>query len=188
MATSSAASSSSFSVDPITLTEIAYPLELIDMLPHDPSSSASSEVAVVTVTRSRHRQGHAKLPLSGSSEAAAVVRVTHPLFTQEQPSAPTISHLSTRFTSPIQSSPLPPSDRNQFLSHLSLSSVGYSYCFSKLFGERMIDKDFRPSGFAEYMVKDMGMSVDVVEKSENNNKNGVAWCCIGQEVVFGYGG
>ncbi|KAK2634841.1 hypothetical protein Ddye_029633, partial [Dipteronia dyeriana] len=62
------------------------------------------------------------------------------------------------------------------------------YCFSKLFGERMIDKDFRPGGFAEYMVKDMGMSVDVVEKSENNNQNGVAWCCIGQAVVFGYGG
>ncbi|KAK2654904.1 hypothetical protein Ddye_014760 [Dipteronia dyeriana] len=62
------------------------------------------------------------------------------------------------------------------------------YCFSKLFGERMIDKDFRPGGFAEYMVKDMEMSVDVVEKSENSNQNGVAWCCIGQAVVFGYGG
>ncbi|KAK2637124.1 hypothetical protein Ddye_031916 [Dipteronia dyeriana] len=62
------------------------------------------------------------------------------------------------------------------------------YCFSELFGERMIDNDFRPGGFAEYMVKDMGMGVDVVEKSENNNQNGVAWCYIGQAVVFGYGG
>ncbi|XP_031262745.1 probable 3-hydroxyisobutyrate dehydrogenase-like 2, mitochondrial [Pistacia vera] len=36
----------------------------------------------------------------------------------------------------------------------------------ELFGERMIEKDFRPGGFAEYMVKDMGMGVDVVEESE----------------------
>ncbi|KAK2634629.1 hypothetical protein Ddye_029421, partial [Dipteronia dyeriana] len=49
------------------------------------------------------------------------------------------------------------------------------YCFQELFCERMIDKD-------------MGIGVDVVEKSENNNQNGVAWCCIGQAVVFGYGG
>ncbi|KAK2651359.1 hypothetical protein Ddye_011215 [Dipteronia dyeriana] len=49
------------------------------------------------------------------------------------------------------------------------------YCFQELFYERMIDKD-------------MGMGVDVVDKSENNNQNGVAWCCIGQAVVFGYGG
>ncbi|KAK2644016.1 hypothetical protein Ddye_019211 [Dipteronia dyeriana] len=60
--------------------------------------------------------------------------------------------------------------------------------YKELFGERMIDKDFRPGGFAEYMVKDMGMGVDVVEKSENNNQNDVAWCCIGQTVVFGYSG
>ncbi|XP_059653450.1 probable 3-hydroxyisobutyrate dehydrogenase-like 2, mitochondrial isoform X2 [Cornus florida] len=33
----------------------------------------------------------------------------------------------------------------------------------ELFGERMIGRDFRPGGFAEYMVKDLGMGVDVVE-------------------------
>ncbi|KAI9070966.1 hypothetical protein K1719_047068 [Acacia pycnantha] len=38
----------------------------------------------------------------------------------------------------------------------------------ELFGERMVDKDFRPGGFAEYMVKDLGMGVDIVEKSEDD--------------------
>uniref|UniRef100_A0A2P2Q5S7 Uncharacterized protein MANES_10G128600 n=1 Tax=Rhizophora mucronata TaxID=61149 RepID=A0A2P2Q5S7_RHIMU len=37
----------------------------------------------------------------------------------------------------------------------------------ELFGERMIGRDFRPGGFAEYMVKDMGMGVDVVEESQD---------------------
>ncbi|EEF33113.1 3-hydroxyisobutyrate dehydrogenase, putative [Ricinus communis] len=39
----------------------------------------------------------------------------------------------------------------------------------ELFGERMIGRDFRPGGFAEYMVKDMGMAVDVVEESEDGS-------------------
>lgn len=34
----------------------------------------------------------------------------------------------------------------------------------ELFGERMIKKDFKPGGFAEYMVKDLGMGVDVGEE------------------------
>ncbi|XP_028775487.1 probable 3-hydroxyisobutyrate dehydrogenase-like 3, mitochondrial [Neltuma alba] len=38
----------------------------------------------------------------------------------------------------------------------------------ELFGERMIEKDFRPGGFAEYMVKDLGMGVDIIEKSEDD--------------------
>ncbi|CAK9318102.1 unnamed protein product [Citrullus colocynthis] len=37
----------------------------------------------------------------------------------------------------------------------------------ELFGERMIGRDFRPGGFAEYMVKDLGMAVDVVEEGED---------------------
>ncbi|KAK3016310.1 hypothetical protein RJ639_007290 [Escallonia herrerae] len=36
----------------------------------------------------------------------------------------------------------------------------------ELFGERMIGRDFKPGGFAEYMVKDLGMGVDVVEEGE----------------------
>ncbi|CAB4267791.1 unnamed protein product [Prunus armeniaca] len=36
----------------------------------------------------------------------------------------------------------------------------------ELFGDRIIGRDFRPGGFAEYMVKDLGMGVDVVEENE----------------------
>lgn len=32
----------------------------------------------------------------------------------------------------------------------------------EIFGERMIKRDFKPGGFAEYMVKDMGMGVNYV--------------------------
>ncbi|KAK7846291.1 probable 3-hydroxyisobutyrate dehydrogenase-like 2, mitochondrial [Quercus suber] len=37
----------------------------------------------------------------------------------------------------------------------------------ELFGERMIGRDFRPGGFAEYHVKDLGMGVDVVEQDDD---------------------
>lgn len=37
----------------------------------------------------------------------------------------------------------------------------------ELFGERMIERDFRPGGFVEYMVKDLGMGVDFVEEGED---------------------
>ncbi|KAK4766357.1 hypothetical protein SAY87_007999 [Trapa incisa] len=43
----------------------------------------------------------------------------------------------------------------------------------ELFGERMIMKDFRPGGFAEYMVKDMGMGIDVVEGGEEDEATAV---------------
>ncbi|XP_027347525.1 probable 3-hydroxyisobutyrate dehydrogenase-like 3, mitochondrial [Abrus precatorius] len=36
----------------------------------------------------------------------------------------------------------------------------------ELFGERMIKRDFRPGGFAEYQVKDLGMGVDVVDNDK----------------------
>ncbi|KAG5549871.1 hypothetical protein RHGRI_014989 [Rhododendron griersonianum] len=38
----------------------------------------------------------------------------------------------------------------------------------ELFGERMVGRDFRPGGFAEYMVKDLGMGVDVVEEGNED--------------------
>lgn len=38
----------------------------------------------------------------------------------------------------------------------------------ELFGKRMIDRDFRPGGFAEYMVKDLGMAVDVEEEGRRD--------------------
>ncbi|KAJ0725996.1 putative 6-phosphogluconate dehydrogenase-like domain superfamily [Helianthus annuus] len=34
----------------------------------------------------------------------------------------------------------------------------------EIFGERMIGRDFRSGGFSEYMVKDLGMGLDVVEE------------------------
>ncbi|KAJ1417264.1 6-phosphogluconate dehydrogenase-like, C-terminal domain superfamily [Sesbania bispinosa] len=38
----------------------------------------------------------------------------------------------------------------------------------ELFGERMIQRDFRPGGFAEYQVKDLGMGVDVVKGGDDD--------------------
>ncbi|KAK7359086.1 hypothetical protein VNO77_01032 [Canavalia gladiata] len=40
----------------------------------------------------------------------------------------------------------------------------------ELFGERMVNGDFRPGGFAEYQVKDMGMAVDVVDHDHDGKK------------------
>ncbi|CAA3012718.1 probable 3-hydroxyisobutyrate dehydrogenase-like 2, mitochondrial [Olea europaea subsp. europaea] len=40
----------------------------------------------------------------------------------------------------------------------------------ELFGYRMIKRDFRPGGFAQYMVKDLGLGVDVEEGDEDNAK------------------
>ncbi|KAK1593019.1 hypothetical protein Q3G72_034496 [Acer saccharum] len=36
----------------------------------------------------------------------------------------------------------------------------------ELFGERMIERDFRSGGFVEYLVKDLGMGLDVVESED----------------------
>lgn len=38
----------------------------------------------------------------------------------------------------------------------------------ELFGERMIGRDFKPGGFTEYIVKDLGMGVDVVEENDDD--------------------
>ncbi|KAL5789777.1 hypothetical protein ACOSQ2_004665 [Xanthoceras sorbifolium] len=37
----------------------------------------------------------------------------------------------------------------------------------ELFGERMMERDFRPGGFVEYLVKDLGMGMDVAEDTED---------------------
>lgn len=39
----------------------------------------------------------------------------------------------------------------------------------ELFGGRMIERDFKPGAFAEYMLKDLGMGLDVVEVEEAGN-------------------
>lgn len=38
----------------------------------------------------------------------------------------------------------------------------------ELFGKRIIDRDFKPGAFAEYMLKDLGMGVDVEAKEESS--------------------
>lgn len=37
----------------------------------------------------------------------------------------------------------------------------------ELFGEKMIERDFRPGGFAEYLVKDFGIGLNFVEEKED---------------------
>lgn len=37
----------------------------------------------------------------------------------------------------------------------------------EIFGERMIERDFNPGGFVEYMVKDLGLGVDVVKEDDD---------------------
>lgn len=49
-------------------------------------------------------------------------------------------------------------DRKQWVEAIRAGAAGSMVM--ELFGERMIDGDFRPGGFAEYMVKDMGMGVN----------------------------
>ncbi|XVF01135.1 hypothetical protein REPUB_Repub04eG0062300 [Reevesia pubescens] len=37
----------------------------------------------------------------------------------------------------------------------------------ELYGRRMVERDFKPGGFVEYMVKDLGLGVDVVKEDED---------------------
>ncbi|KAI3445641.1 hypothetical protein Pfo_002306 [Paulownia fortunei] len=55
-------------------------------------------------------------------------------------------------------------DKDKFLEAVKGGAAGSMAM--ELFGKRMIGKDFRPGGFAEYMVKDLGMGVDVEEEGE----------------------
>ncbi|XP_031383161.1 probable 3-hydroxyisobutyrate dehydrogenase-like 2, mitochondrial isoform X2 [Punica granatum] len=52
----------------------------------------------------------------------------------------------------------------------------------ELFGERMIEKDFKPGGFAEYMVKDLGMGVDVVEGGEDEKVAVLPGAALGKQL------
>ncbi|KAL2942617.1 putative 3-hydroxyisobutyrate dehydrogenase-like 3 mitochondrial [Bienertia sinuspersici] len=54
----------------------------------------------------------------------------------------------------------------------------------ELFGKRMIDRDFKAGGFAEYMVKDMGMGVDFVEgPKKKDDENEVVIVMPGASMV-----
>ncbi|KAJ1405393.1 hypothetical protein SESBI_25942 [Sesbania bispinosa] len=58
-------------------------------------------------------------------------------------------------------------DLEQFVDAIRNGAAGSKAL--ELFGERMIQRDFRPGGFAEYQVKDLGMGVDVVEGGDDDN-------------------
>jgi len=58
-------------------------------------------------------------------------------------------------------------DLKQFVEGIREGVVGSKAL--EIFGERMIEGDFRPGGFAEYQVKDLGMGVDVVEGAEDDD-------------------
>ncbi|KAL0335214.1 UNVERIFIED_CONTAM: putative 3-hydroxyisobutyrate dehydrogenase-like 3, mitochondrial [Sesamum radiatum] len=55
-------------------------------------------------------------------------------------------------------------DKDKFLEAVRGGAAGSMVM--ELFGKRMIGRDFRPGGFAEYMVKDLGMGVDLEEAEE----------------------
>lgn len=55
----------------------------------------------------------------------------------------------------------------------------------ELYGERMIGRDFRPGGFAEYMVKDMGMGVNFVEGSEDEKVAVLPGASLGKQLFVG---
>ncbi|KAJ8767552.1 hypothetical protein K2173_017621 [Erythroxylum novogranatense] len=57
-------------------------------------------------------------------------------------------------------------DTKKFMDAVKVGAAGSMAM--ELFGKRMIGRDFRPGAFAEYMVKDMGMGVDVVEENEDH--------------------
>lgn len=53
-------------------------------------------------------------------------------------------------------------DKSRWLEAVKTGAAGSKVM--DIFGERMIERDFKPGGFAEYMVKDLGMGLDVVEE------------------------
>ncbi|XP_058731579.1 probable 3-hydroxyisobutyrate dehydrogenase-like 3, mitochondrial [Vicia villosa] len=59
-------------------------------------------------------------------------------------------------------------DLEQFVNAIRGGSAGSKAL--ELFGERMIKKDFRPGGHAEYQVKDLGMGVNFVEGGDDDSK------------------
>ncbi|GAB4847854.1 hypothetical protein Ancab_026915 [Ancistrocladus abbreviatus] len=56
-------------------------------------------------------------------------------------------------------------DRERWLEAVKGGAAGSRVM--ELFAKRMIDGDFRPGGFSEYMVKDLGMGVDFVEGAKD---------------------
>ncbi|GLT42769.1 hypothetical protein SLA2020_167530 [Shorea laevis] len=55
-------------------------------------------------------------------------------------------------------------DLNKFLDAVREGTAGSR--LMDLFGERMIRKDYRPTAFAQYVVKDLGMALDSLEETD----------------------
>ncbi|KAK9070997.1 hypothetical protein SSX86_009565 [Deinandra increscens subsp. villosa] len=53
-------------------------------------------------------------------------------------------------------------DKSRWMQTVRGGAAGSSVM--ELFGERMVGRDFRPGGFAEYMVKDLGMGLEVADE------------------------
>lgn len=74
-------------------------------------------------------------------------------------------------------------DERTFLNAVRAGAAGSTVM--ELFGGRMIDRDFKAGGFAEYMVKDMGMGVDVVEESEDERVPVLPGAALGKQLFSG---
>ncbi|KAB5574396.1 hypothetical protein DKX38_001590 [Salix brachista] len=74
-------------------------------------------------------------------------------------------------------------DERRFLNAVRAGAAGSTVM--ELFGGRMIDRDFKAGGFAEYMVKDMGMGVDVVEESEDERVPVLPGAALGKQLFSG---
>ncbi|EOX98061.1 Kinase protein with adenine nucleotide alpha hydrolases-like domain, putative isoform 2 [Theobroma cacao] len=59
-------------------------------------------------------------------------------------------------------------DLKQFLDAVRGGAAGSK--LMELFGEKMIERDFRPGGFAEYLVKDLGMALDMLEEGTEDER------------------
>ncbi|GMH25715.1 hypothetical protein Nepgr_027558 [Nepenthes gracilis] len=55
----------------------------------------------------------------------------------------------------------------------------------ELFGQRIIDGDFKPGGFAEYMVKDLGMGVQTVEGAKDREVVVMPGAALSKELFTG---
>jgi len=74
-------------------------------------------------------------------------------------------------------------DARKFLDAVRTGAAGSMVM--ELFGGRMIGRDFKAGGFAEYMVKDMGMGVDVVEESEDERVPVLPGAALGKQLFAG---
>lgn len=55
----------------------------------------------------------------------------------------------------------------------------------EIFGERMVDRDFRPGGFVEYLVKDLGMALGGGEAEEQVERVVLPGAALCQQLLLG---